>query len=100
MSDLTSYLESLTVTQGDGAGGPLRLMPWQRELVAAVESGAPEIALSLPRGNAKSTTVSAIATAALDGPLAAFGGVPVELLDQEPLPRQEPEPVPPPPVPA
>ena len=70
MRSLIRYLESLTVTQGEGAGEPIRLLPWQRRFVRGAFAIEGDSALSVGRGNGKTTLVSGIAAAALDGPLA------------------------------
>ena len=67
---LERYLEGLTITQGPMAGEPLRLMPWQRRLLRLFDVPG-DFGLSIPRAAAKTTTLSAIACAAIDkdGPL-------------------------------
>ena len=71
LSDLEAYLGALVVTQGRLTGRPLHLMPWQRDFLAgAFDPSTGTAALTLARGQGKSTLVSAIACAALDGPLA------------------------------
>ena len=67
---LTDYLSALTVTQGRHAGDPFAVLPWQRRFVrGAFASGTSTAALSVARGNGKTTLVAGIACAALDGPL-------------------------------
>ena len=67
---LTDYLAGLTVTQGRRAGQPFVVLPWQRRFVrGAFAPGAGTAALSVARGNGKSTLVAGIAAAAVDGPL-------------------------------
>ena len=69
---LSDYIESLTVTQGTGAGSTFRLFPWERRFLrGAFADDAQESALSIGRGNGKTALVSAIGCACLDGPLAA-----------------------------
>ena len=69
------YIEGLTLTQGDGAGKPISLFPWERRFIrGALKDGVEEAALSVARGNGKTTLVSGLACAALDGPLAAQRG--------------------------
>ena len=59
---LIAYLGSLTVTQGRMAGEPLPVFPWERRFImGAFAEDAIESALSVARGNGKSTLVSAIA---------------------------------------
>ena len=69
-NDLIEYMGGLTVTQGAGAGGPLRLLPWERRFIrGAFRPGIAEAALSVGRGNGKTTLLAGCACAALDGPL-------------------------------
>ncbi len=72
---LAEYLESLTITQGQGAGDPLELLDWQREFLSgAFAPGVSEAALSIARGNGKTTLLAGVAAAAIDGPLAVPRG--------------------------
>ena len=72
---LTDYLASLTITQGRRAGELLTVLPWQSRFVrGAFAEGVQSAALSIARGNGKSTLVAGIACAALDGPLAVPRG--------------------------
>ena len=74
-AQVLDYLGGLAVTQGVGLGGPLELFPWERRFVrGALRDGVETAALSVARGNGKSTLISALACAALDGPLAAPRG--------------------------
>ena len=67
---LHRYLAGLTITQGRHAGQPFTVLPWQRRFVrGAFAPGASTAALSVARGNGKTTLVAGIACAALDGPL-------------------------------
>ena len=67
---LTDYLAALTITQGRHAGDPFRVLPWQAKFVrGAFKASASTAALSVARGNGKTTLVAGIACAALDGPL-------------------------------
>ena len=69
------YLGGLSVTQGAGIGRPLDLFPWERRFIrGALASGVEEAALSVARGNGKTTLVAALTCAALDGPLATARG--------------------------
>ena len=68
---LSRYIETLTISQGQGVGSPLRLLPWERRfLQGAFGPGVELAALSVGRGNGKTTLAAAIAAAAVDGPLA------------------------------
>ena len=65
-----AYLESLTITQGQGAGEKWVLLPFQKRFVkGALAPGVEESTLSVSRGNGKTTLVAGLGAAALDGPL-------------------------------
>ena len=68
---LIAWMESrLKVSQGRRAGEAFEVLPWQREfLAAALAPGKLDAALSMARGNGKSTFVAAVMAAALFGPL-------------------------------
>ena len=75
MRGLESYLCGLTVSQGRRAGEPFAVLPWQSRFVrGAFAPGIQSAALSVARGNGKSTLLSGIAAATLDGPLAVPRG--------------------------
>ena len=64
------HISSLTVTEGEAAGENLRVLPWQKKFVRGAFAPGVEIAaLSVARGNGKSTIISGIASAYIDGPL-------------------------------
>ena len=67
--DLSDWCERyLVVTQGDAAGQPFRVLPWERAFLArALAPGVRTAALSCPRANGKSTLISAVAVAHLVG---------------------------------
>ena len=68
---MLEYLGTLTVTQGRLAGQPLPIFPWERRFVnGAFKPDVVDAALSVGRGNGKTTLIAAVATAAIDGPLA------------------------------
>lgn len=70
-TDVAEYIEGLVITQGDFAGRPFELLPYQRTfLEEALAPDVEEAALSVGRGNGKSGLVAAIGCAALNGPLA------------------------------
>ena len=70
-SEIQKYISSLTVTQGDHAGDPFTILPWQdRFLKAAFRDNIALACLTIARGNGKTAFVSALAAAAIDGPLA------------------------------
>ena len=67
-----SYLAGLVVPQGRFAGEPFPVLPWQsRFIVGAFRPGVLDAALSLGRGNGKTTLCAGLlaATVDLDGPL-------------------------------
>ena len=69
--EIVTFLRALTVTEGSRAGTPLTVLLWQNNFVRG--AFAPKVqtaALSVARGNGKSTLVAGIACAALIGPLA------------------------------
>ena len=71
MNDLIDYLETLTVTQGQGIGDPFMLLPWERKFVRGAFSTDGDAGLSVGRGNGKTTLIAGIGSAAVDddGPL-------------------------------
>lgn len=74
-SELTAFLRTLVVTEGYGAGQPLRLMRWQSDFLrGALASGRQTAALSVPRGAGKTAMMGAVAAAAVAGPLAVSRG--------------------------
>ena len=74
-TNLIAYLSGLTVTQGRRAGQAFTVLPWQRRFVrSAFTAGVQSAALSVARGNGKTSLLSAIACATLDGPLAVPRG--------------------------
>ena len=66
---LISYIEGLTLGQGRDAGKPFKLHPWEKRFIRGAFSIEGDAALTLARGNGKTTLVAAIACATLDGPL-------------------------------
>ncbi|MDD9987225.1 MAG: hypothetical protein OXQ31_13190, partial [Spirochaetaceae bacterium] len=73
---LIPWIESLTVTQGEGAGGSLRLFPWERDWIDGLETDRRRTnGLSIARGAGKTTLVSALAAAAVAGPWAQSRGL-------------------------
>ena len=72
---LVDYLVGLTVTQGRRSGQPFDVMPWERRFVrGAFRPDVSEAALSVARGNGKTTLTAGIGAAAVDGPLAVPRG--------------------------
>ena len=71
-SELATYIEGLTISQGRHAGQKFVLLPWERRfLKGAMKPGVMDAALSLARGGGKTTFTAAIAAATVDvgGPL-------------------------------
>ena len=67
------YLEGVVVRQGPRSGARFVVLPWERRFIRGF-LGAQVSALSVARGNGKTTLLAAIATAALSGPLARDRG--------------------------
>lgn len=69
-AELIEYLSRLIISEGQGAGERMVLLPWQKRFVrGAFQQDVISAALSIARGNGKSTLVAGIACATLDGPL-------------------------------
>ena len=66
---LAAYIGSLTISQGAGTGEPFRVLPWQRRFLRGAFGVEGDSALSISRGNGKTTLVAGIACAVVDGPL-------------------------------
>ena len=72
---VTDYLRSLEITQGRLAGERFNVLPWQSRFIKGVF--AKDVltgAMTVARGNGKTTLVAGIGAAALDGPLAVPRG--------------------------
>lgn len=67
--DLAAYIRSLTVTQGAGAGEPFNLLAWQSRFLRGFAGTDGDCALTVGRGNGKTTLIAGIACATIDGPL-------------------------------
>ena len=69
------YIESLKLGQGRLAGQPFRLVKWQRSFLKGTFTQDDDSALSIARGNGKTTLVAALGCAAVDvdGPLVEPG---------------------------
>ena len=68
-AELKPFIEGLTITQGRHAGEAFTILPFQERFLRGfcrTEGGA---ALSVGRGNGKSTLIGALACAAIDGPM-------------------------------
>ena len=68
---LDEYIRGLTITQGQGVGELFNVLPWERKFIKGAFTVEGDAALSIARGNGKSTIVAGIACAAVDGPLMA-----------------------------
>ena len=70
------WLEALTITQGEGAGGPLRLFPWERDWIDGLEASKRRtVGLSVARGAGKTALVGSLGAAAVAGPWAVPRGL-------------------------
>ena len=66
-TELSRYIQSLTVGQGRHAGEPFKLLTWQRRFLrGAFADGVSDAALSVSRANGKSVLVAAIGAASVD----------------------------------
>ena len=63
------YLSKLRVTQGPRAGQQFKVLPWEKEFIRGFLK-VDISALSVARGNGKTSLLAAVGTAALSGPLA------------------------------
>lgn len=71
MESLIEHLRTFTVSQGEGVGEPMCVLPWEQEFIRhAFQPGIRIAALSMARGGGKSTFIGGIAAAGLTGPLA------------------------------
>ena len=74
VEDTLKFMETLIVTQGPENGQALKLMDWQKDFIRKIYAPATSTAaLSVPRGNGKTTLISAIAAGAFVGPNAIPG---------------------------
>ena len=72
---LIDFLGRLECSQGEGAGKPLQILPWQRRYLRGTFSPNVGIsALSVGRGAGKSTLIGAICAAAIVGPISQRRG--------------------------
>ena len=64
---VVDYIEQLTISQGQLAGNPFKLLPWQRRyLKQSLQKSVTESALSMGRGGGKSTLIAGIGCAFLE----------------------------------
>ena len=61
-----NYIEGLVVGQGRHAGKPFKLLGWQKRFLAGAFGNEGDAALSMARGNGKTTFTAAIACATVD----------------------------------
>ena len=73
VENIIRYCESLTVTQGPRTGERFKVLPWQKRFIKGFVAN-PLSALSVARGNGKTTFLAGIAAAYLSGPLARDRG--------------------------
>ena len=65
-----AWIGRLKVTQGQGAGSPIRILDWQRDfLERLLRAETTEIGISMARGGGKTTWLAMIAAAYFIGPL-------------------------------
>ena len=69
MKELLDYIGRLKISQGQGAGEPFQVLPWQARFIRGAFSVPGDCGLSVARGAGKSCLVAGIACAAIDGPL-------------------------------
>ena len=72
MHALESFISTLPTTQGWNTGQPFHLFPWERRFLAGAfgaEFVQGDASLTVARGAGKSTFISQIGRATLDGPL-------------------------------
>ena len=69
MSELVDYIQRLEITQGANLGERFKLLPWERSFIDGAFAVSGDAALSVARGNGKSTLLAAVAAAFIDGPL-------------------------------
>lgn len=69
-ASVLEWMAKLKVSQGPNAGEPLVLLDWERDFITrALQPGVRQAALSVARGNGKTTVVAALAACAIAGPL-------------------------------
>ena len=74
--ELIPWLETLTTSQGAGAGELLRLFPWERDWIAGLETAKRRtVGLSIARGAGKTALVGGLGAAAVAGPWAVPRGL-------------------------
>ena len=74
MTPLIDYIQALTTGQGWNMGQPFTVFPWERRFLGGCfgqEFVQGDAALSVARGAGKTTLISTIGTASLNGPIVA-----------------------------
>ena len=66
-----AHVAGLVATQGQGVGLPFEVLPWERRFLLRAFDVDGDAALSVGRGNGKTTLAAAIADAVLRGPAPA-----------------------------
>ena len=66
---LIPYLSGLTITQGEGVGERMKLYPWERRFLKGLMATDGDCALSVSRGNGKTTLLAGVCASFIDGPL-------------------------------
>lgn len=66
---LIPYLSGLTITQGEGVGERMKLYPWERRFLKGLMATDGDAALSVSRGNGKTTLLAGVCASFIDGPL-------------------------------
>ena len=56
MNSLIDHVAGRSITQGEGSGRPFAVLPWQRRYLRGAFSVQGDAALSVARGNGKTTT--------------------------------------------
>ena len=69
MRPLLKYLKGLQVSQGQGVGAPFPIFPWESRFLRGAFALDADAALSVARGNGKTTLLAGVACAFIDGPL-------------------------------
>ena len=71
LKTIADYIEGLVIGQGRYAGESFKLLPWQRRFLSGAFGQPDDAALSMGRGNGKTTFAAGIACATVDvgGPL-------------------------------
>ena len=70
MSELLEHIKKYKVTQGEGAGELINIFPWEEKFILGLEKNkGSNAALSMARGNGKTSLIGTISAACIDGPL-------------------------------